>query len=209
MSKRVLHGINTKESAQHVEQRILAEVRRPKKKQKLFQFVSVAILAIVACFFLYSQIVPEKDRLSATAIKDELIVEVSPLTEGDVSAYTSSWSSEEELRTHYRALLFSYYVFKEAGEQVTIEYSHDPATFMNSIDSVERYATGGGWNQNNDSEDFAHVQYRFVFNMQGLTEQELKQAFLTYKLSVTWQNEQGERVKETISLGDYVQFVKE
>lgn len=209
MSKRALHGIDTKVSAQRVEERILVEVRRPMKNKKLLQIVPIMIFAVVVCFFLFSQIGSGKDRLLATTIRDELVVEVSPLTEEEVRTYRNRRVTEAELRTHYRAFLFNYYIFKEAGQRVTIEHSHQPKMLMNSIDSVERYATGGGWLHNNDSEDFAEEQYRFVFDMKNLTEDELKQVLKEYKLSVTWQNEQGKFMTETISLGEYVKFIDE
>lgn len=208
MSKRALYGLDTKVSAKRVEAHVLAKVRRPMKKKKLFQLIPIMILAVAVCFFLYGQIESAQDKLLATTIKDELVVEVSPLTEEDVSAYRSRRVTEAELRAHYRAFLFNYHVVKEPGQHVKIEHSHHPQALLNSIDSVERYATGGGWLQNNDSEDFAEEQYRFVFNMKDLTEEELKQALKKYELSVTWQNEQGEFVTETILLGEYVKFVE-
>lgn len=209
MTKQPLYGIDTKQSAQNVQHKVMQEIRKPKQKRKLLLLIPSIVIVTAVLLFLYTQLQPngQQNLLATSSIRDEITIQISPLTEDDIFLYKNKSTSEQELKSDYKVFFFSYHVTKAKGDVVTIEHPKLWDQFINGVDGSNRYASGGGWSQNNVQENFAHDEVRFVFYSKNLTNEQLKTALNSYRLKVTLKNKKGEIIEEMIPLGEYVEFV--
>lgn len=209
MTKQPLYGIDTKQSAQNVQHKVMQEIRKPKQKRKLLLLIPSIVIVAAVLLFLYTQLQPngQQNLFATSSIRDEITIQISPLTEDDIFLYKNKSTSEQELKNDYKVFFFRYHVTKAKGDVVTIEHPVIWRQFIHEIDGSDRYASGGGWSQNNVQDNFAHDEVRFVFYSKNLTNEQLKTALNSYKLKITLKNKKGEIIEEMIPLGEYVEFV--
>lgn len=77
---------------------------------------------------------------------------------------------------------------------------------MNGIDDITRYWNGGGYSQDNESEDFATYHYEFVFYTKGLNDGDIRKAFNNEKITVSWTNNKNEQVEKEYNISNLIEF---
>ncbi|MCY9547868.1 hypothetical protein [Lysinibacillus xylanilyticus] len=77
---------------------------------------------------------------------------------------------------------------------------------LNGIDDITRYWNGGGYSQDNESEDFATYHYEFVFYTKGLNDDDIRKAFNNEKITVSWINNKNEQVEKEYNISNLIEF---
>ncbi|MFJ7182749.1 hypothetical protein [Lysinibacillus xylanilyticus] len=77
---------------------------------------------------------------------------------------------------------------------------------LNGIDDITRFWNGGGYIQDNESEDFATYHYEFVFYTKGLNDDDIRKAFNNEKITVSWTNNKNEQVEKEYNISNLIEF---
>lgn len=209
MTKKRLYGIDTKQSAARVEKQVMQVVRKPKKNRGFVVMPAIVVSAMV--LFLAFQLIPTLQnslnyQVPMTTLDDELVIEISSVTEEDIFDNNERVTPEQEFKEDYKVLLYRYQGKKLSGEKVTIALSTNWRQFLNDNFGEHVYAWGNGWSQMNDSEDFIHDEFRVVFNAKNITEAELQAALSNVYLEITYEKLQGVVEEEKVYLDKFLQY---
>ncbi|KGR79028.1 hypothetical protein [Ureibacillus manganicus] len=80
---------------------------------------------------------------------------------------------------------------------------------LNEIDGISRYIGGGGFTQDNQSENFAMYHQEAVIYTKALSEDDLKRALSGVKVTVSWINTKNEQIEREYIVSDFVEFSSE
>ncbi len=76
---------------------------------------------------------------------------------------------------------------------------------MNSIDDHDRFRSGDGYEQNNESENFARYNWKLFFYSKGLKEEEIRNAFNSnFEIHLT--KEEEEIFNKEYNVSDLIKF---
>lgn len=135
-----------------------------------------------------------------------------------IEATISQLSNEEfdSIGTHeldnptkddFRKFTFNFELEHSADIQRKVEFPlrNSWKEAINSIDDKDRYWFGDGYEQNNDSENFATYHQEFVFYAKGLNEDEIRKAFNSITFEV-YLDIEGENVKKEYKVSDLIEY---
>lgn len=86
----------------------------------------------------------------------------------------------------------------------SIEIPNDWGKFINF--DRERYLYGNGKEQDNEDENFARYTNEFVFYSKGLSEDDIKNAFNSANITVSWVTKEGKSMTKEYVIGDLIKF---
>lgn len=78
---------------------------------------------------------------------------------------------------------------------------------INSIDDNDRYYFGSGYNQNNDSENFAEYNSEFVFYSKGLNEEEIRNVFKLIVFEIYLATDEGEIIEKEYKVNNLIELM--
>ncbi|MFJ8064040.1 fructose-bisphosphate aldolase [Psychrobacillus sp. NPDC096426] len=82
-----------------------------------------------------------------------------------------------------------------------------PNNWRNLINfDKDRYWYGSGEEQDNKDESFAHYKYEFVFYSNGLSDEDIRKAFDSAIITVSWVTKEGENAIIEYVIGDLIAF---
>ncbi|WLD94374.1 fructose-bisphosphate aldolase [Alkalihalobacillus sp. AL-G] len=134
-------------------------------------------------------------------------VHVATLTDEEYDSVGTSWL-ENPTKDDFRKFTFN--LEMKHSESITFQKIDIPR-WKQIIDSIDRkrYWFGGGFNQDNTGENFARSGWEFVFYSKGLENAEIKQAFESQVLMVSWETIEGEPIKKEFTIGRLIEFTNE
>ena len=102
---------------------------------------------------------------------------------------------------------FTFHFKMEHSDEITSREIDMPdlKSFIDSIDE-KRYWYGNGDEQDDKNENFARYTKEFVFYSKGLSDEELKTAFDSAIISVSWDSKDGNAVTKEYLIGDLIEF---
>lgn len=134
---------------------------------------------------------------------------VAPLTDVQYAQVGATDDLPDPQQKHFSMFTFHFEMEHEDNiDSRAIEmYSFEnlKATFQ-SIDDFDRYWTGSWSSQDNANENFATYDQHFVFYTKDLTKEAIQQALSNEMITVSWVDENEEKVTKEYTLAELVEF---
>ncbi|MFJ7513333.1 fructose-bisphosphate aldolase [Peribacillus simplex] len=113
---------------------------------------------------------------------------------------------DNPIKNDFRKFTFNLYM--EHTDQITsrtIDIPNDLEKLINTVDR-ERYLYGNGNEKDNKNENFAKYTKEFVFYSKGLSEDEIKKAFDSAIITVSWVTKEGKTITKEFVIGDLIKL---
>lgn len=163
-------------------------------KKLSFLFVGVFCLLLTAC------------NINEPSVEIEAIV--SPISEKE---YVKVGTQEliDPKQEDFKVFNFTFNIkHTDDVRNRQIEMFNGWNKTLNSIDGIQRYWFGNSTAKDNEFENFAAYQYKFVFYAKGLSNEEIKEAFSNEKISVSWVKNNEQKVNH-YNVADLIEFSSE
>lgn len=163
---------------------------------KKITFLLFFVLLLVGC--------SQKELL----LKDKLLFEVQKVNKSELELLVNSASNftEEEIEKNYAVVVLNYQVLNgKKFKDLTVEHDFDWNLFMNEVklDYGLKFMNGESIKSNYNNGSFELESIRFIFYSKDFTKEHLKSIFEKYKLNISYQNDSGKIVTNTINIGDF------
>lgn len=166
-----------------------------KKFCVLFCFFAVLLVSAVACSGN-----AEEPNINTVAV-------ISKLSEEQYDDIGTN-GLENQTIDDFRKLTFKFKMEHSHGKSPKVNFPEDTSwkQAINSIDDIDRYWFGEFSKHAGDTKNAASYNGQFVFYSKGLSEDEMRKAFVSTIINVAWTTEEGNSYEKEYIISDLIEF---
>ncbi|WP_413305543.1 hypothetical protein AA0X95_03785 [Bacillus sp. 1P10SD] len=159
-------------------------------RKRVYIFFAFMLLSIVACTNIHDPNLSVEVHISELSKKEFRMVGTKGFDHPTINDFRK----------------FTLDVKMDPTDEITARTIHIPNGLERVINTIdrERYSYGGGFEQDNKGENFAKYRQEFVFYSKGLSESDIKKAFDSAVIRVSWVDRK--TVTKEFVIGDIIQF---
>ena len=160
----------------------------------LFCFLAVLLVSAVACSNT------EEPKIDVAAV-------ISILSEEQFDDIGTN-GLENQTIDDFRKLTFKFKMEHYHGKSLKVNFPEDTSwkQSINSIDDIDRYWFGEFSKHAGDTKNAASYNGQFVFYSKGLSEDEMRKAFVSTIINVAWTTEEGNSYEKEYIISDLIEF---
>ncbi|MFL0584811.1 hypothetical protein ACH0B6_19770 [Solibacillus silvestris] len=143
-------------------------------------------------------------------LEDKLQFEIQNVNKQELELLIDSASNftKEEIEENYAVVVLDYQILNgKKFNKLTVKHDFKWDLLMSEIelDYGLKYMNGESEKSNFNNGSFESESIRFIFYAKDFTKEQLKSIFETYKLNISFENDNGKIVNDTIQIGDFLE----